>query len=601
MRRPQLKRWVNATRDEGLLFFAQRLEECLFDYTLDSYKARALNTRTRLREMQVALVQIRRRRLHSDAIQPMCLELAESVARDAAAQQLLGAYAVIYRDKRTWEKLEWRIAQAHIDQALTLIDQRYEQTIVSFLRKHLPGLERKEDLHNLISDLVVEWIEKGFAPSYIFFRTRRFFFRLEGPPVDGMISFDRFIEYFNVDKSAWRVLLTASPAFKRLNEVVDDEFFEVFNDPRDFEPHSKEEEEYLSDGQGQDGAVILFPTVRARDARAAMEDAFDALHLVSSISQLHIHRYPFDWRKEAVVTGEAGFPPLRLGEPKRPIEKHPEGSLWQLPDRFRNTFGAFTPTDLEPAAIDRVYTALRHHSFAVQAQTREGQLINLWTAFECLLPLSLDDTRIAKAVAIGAPLLSKDYPLKLIEDIHLSFRRCLRREYQEILDAIPHEGPARERCALLLATQEHEAGYDELRRLCEFHPLLRARAAWLHFRLQRADRVSALIDAHERRVAWHLHRIYRSRNLLVHAGQTVPYLSTLVENIHAYVDRILLLLQEVYSRSPRPQSFEAALRSLQFDHEVHRRSLREHGAQRATEENWKQILLSPNPVAREAY
>ena len=43
MQPPYLKKWKFSEKLVGLLFFAQSLNELLFDYSLDSYKAPALN------------------------------------------------------------------------------------------------------------------------------------------------------------------------------------------------------------------------------------------------------------------------------------------------------------------------------------------------------------------------------------------------------------------------------------------------------------------------------------------------------------------------------------------------------------------------------
>ena len=43
MRYRATNKWPDLSGMEGLLYFAQRAEELLFDYTLDSYKPTALN------------------------------------------------------------------------------------------------------------------------------------------------------------------------------------------------------------------------------------------------------------------------------------------------------------------------------------------------------------------------------------------------------------------------------------------------------------------------------------------------------------------------------------------------------------------------------
>ena len=44
MKQYDLRNWTISEETEGLLFFAQRMDEILFDYTVDSYKGRMLNS-----------------------------------------------------------------------------------------------------------------------------------------------------------------------------------------------------------------------------------------------------------------------------------------------------------------------------------------------------------------------------------------------------------------------------------------------------------------------------------------------------------------------------------------------------------------------------
>ena len=41
-----LSKWTDPVASEGLVFFAQLLEELLFDYSLDTYKPSAMNSST---------------------------------------------------------------------------------------------------------------------------------------------------------------------------------------------------------------------------------------------------------------------------------------------------------------------------------------------------------------------------------------------------------------------------------------------------------------------------------------------------------------------------------------------------------------------------
>lgn len=44
---------------------------------------------------------------------------------------------------------------------------------------------------------------------------------------------------------------------------------------------------------------------------------------------------------------------------------------------------------------------------------------------------------------------------------------------------------------------------------------------------------------HQKKLSWHIRRLYRTRNLIVHDSGTMYDIETLVENCHSYVDEFL--------------------------------------------------------------
>ena len=54
-----------------------------------------------------------------------------------------------------------------------------------------------------------------------------------------------------------------------------------------------------------------------------------------------------------------------------------------------------------------------------------------------------------------------------------------------------------------------------------------------------AEHIYDRLAAHSRRLRWHIMRIYRNRNLIIHEGENMQYLNALVDNLHFYVDMTL--------------------------------------------------------------
>jgi hypothetical protein len=90
-----------------------------------------------------------------------------------------------------------------------------------------------------------------------------------------------------------------------------------------------------------------------------------------------------------------------------------------------------------------------------------------------------------------------------------------------------------------LCKPENHADILELLELAGNHVLLRYRiySTWKNFHDPRV--LAKNLAESKERIGWHLKRIYRARNLLVHRGIEVPHLESLCDNLHYYVSLLL--------------------------------------------------------------
>jgi hypothetical protein len=84
-----LKNWSNPREQEGLVFFAQLLEELLFDYSLDTYKPSAMNTSTLCREALGLIRDIEDELIDEANLSHVVKEFIYNLKRDEVAKALL--------------------------------------------------------------------------------------------------------------------------------------------------------------------------------------------------------------------------------------------------------------------------------------------------------------------------------------------------------------------------------------------------------------------------------------------------------------------------------------------------------------------------------
>lgn len=89
MKFKSISQWTITPEVEGLLFFAQRFDELVWDFTLDTYKPMSLNAPFLCKEALVVIENIESDLIDSANLKPVLEELIWSVQNDPIAKALL--------------------------------------------------------------------------------------------------------------------------------------------------------------------------------------------------------------------------------------------------------------------------------------------------------------------------------------------------------------------------------------------------------------------------------------------------------------------------------------------------------------------------------
>ena len=73
------------------------------------------------------------------------------------------------------------------------------------------------------------------------------------------------------------------------------------------------------------------------------------------------------------------------------------------------------------------------------------------------------------------------------------------------------------------------------------------------------SQIWSLANRYAQRVKWHIYRLYRVRNAIVHSGESNPKIQALGEHLHIYDDRILSELLIKLSREKTLQTISDVL------------------------------------------
>lgn len=208
-----------------------------------------------------------------------------------------------------------------------------------------------------------------------------------------------------------------------------------------------------------------------------------------------------------------------------------------------------TSLDLSSSSIPTFGSVIDLHRMALESDVFENQLLNLWTAFETFVPTRKEKSRIQAITASIVPFLKLNYVHILLKDLARDLINWDNQTVSDIINKIPYARNYTlvEKVASVIVLPEHRHLRDELFEHLDRFILLRNRCHMLADSLKDSKSIRKLIRNHGLKVSWQVHRIYRTRNMIVHKSSMPPYTSILIENAHTYLDTLLSQLMELAS------------------------------------------------------
>ena len=185
-------------------------------------------------------------------------------------------------------------------------------------------------------------------------------------------------------------------------------------------------------------------------------------------------------------------------------------------------------------------SALEQHSIALASSDAMAGLVGMWTALECLVGGSGTDSAIDRIVRWVPPTVAARRVDKITRYLavccHYFYRTMSVRPSALFARSSPYWMSVRDVCEAITGKE----GNNLIQQLLEdvaSHPLLRFRVYESWKNMHEPKTVQRQLEVSRRRLAWHLERIYRARNMAVHMGVSPPYLSALIDHVQYYFSR----------------------------------------------------------------
>jgi len=595
LKAPNLKKWSLSPQIEGLLFFAQLVDELLFDYTIDTYKIPAMNIKLLAHELYNSLIEHEANTIRYGALEPIVKELRDRLNKDPVVKEILKEYFEEFIKSLIVTQNTVSELKTSILFLINKISDKYLKQVEQLLKKEIVNKpESKERITRLTRIYLVELLDLGYSSEYIYFESERFFFSGNLPEkIDNVGLIDTYFNIFSGDKRKYNVIFRGNKSYssikkyaKKMDIEVHTEkpFLKFFNKSENVREYLKQDENYP--------LYLIVKNIESVDAIKARELSDDKLSIVDSLAKYHVHRTNFARRGPVLSysTDEKDFSIVKAPTP--PTLKRPDRSSDKLSELIDETVAAILSEKLDEESLTRLLRALKQHYTGLISTTKESQLLGLWSALEVLFPPKFQGYDRIKQISDSiVPFICSKYAAKLSADLFNSIKNSGDVKVIKLMEKVPEGDNNIEKCLALLAIRSNEKIKDEIRSNLTWNPNLRNRIFYLSKKLTNGGDFLKTLKAHIERVSWQIRRVYRTRNIIIHTGKTVPYLNVLLENLHSYLDRVLdVLIEEIY-RSPHKTSIDQCALEIQLELDAHLRKLESYKKSECTSENYKLILF----------
>ena len=548
MKQGNLEKWSDCISCENLLFFSELVNELLFDYSIPSNRVATLNTHFLCIDAMSAINAIENNGVPEGTLKPIVEELFTALKVDPVFESVdntpLNFFVKSekngFRIVNNIGELNYQELKIAVTSIYTLYfnDNKYYNDLKEQVIKIIKGNDNSQQLNlfRLTKSLLTEIINIGYSHQYIYYVMDNHFWNSKSS-VDSPDQIELFFDEFPMQRKKFDVyfLVDNNKIYQYVKYIDRIKMY----DELEAKCNSHKEKQFLQKRKNQSYIAV---SVDAYDYYTAAADARNMLSLDISIYRLYNHEYRYNINtvKCGVYEGSVFY---RVSSPKSAVSHKKMPSSKQIKENMAISEKAIE-TALKKSFFDLPFTlikAVEFHSHSLDSISKENQLLDFWAIFESVLNISSKHTtdRIQQVCMYLVPILKRKYIFSLFEQLAADIKAYSDNDYKSIIgDAKKSKDIVQKMCEFILL-EENIQKKNEFITNCKNYPLLKERIVYYSDTLNSPKSIYSFVEKHANRVQWQIMRIYRNRNLIIHNGESMPYLNLLIENLHSYVDEFI--------------------------------------------------------------
>ena len=571
-----LKNWIYTNDLEGLLFFAQRLNEALFDFSPDRYKAPTLFTISSCLELLRTASSVKNGVFPLKTLETVFEEFKSIYNKDIIAQELVGVDAKNYFLEITESNLEKFITGIEL-LIMKMPPREYLNLLKEKLKEAIVSCKRKREIEDYSLKYISILTHLGYTRDFLYRKTCDFFFKKN--MINNVNNIDEFYSLFDLKVKRYNIYLKISRLFRPLEEMC-----------KGFKISIVEDEELSSKLKltPQDEILIKVEQIELYDPYGAQIYVDRLLNKINNLFTFYYHKQRLSWSAEAVVkemdSKDEGFHiKKRVTSMQKGIDYYPQAAAKLLGKMLMEI-------NLKKDSFFRINRGIDFHGTSIENNIPENQLIQNWIALETLIINNNEDSKINLILKGLIPVLNYLYIKQLFSNLSSDIQRLRDAKVDEIVNKVPEGESYIDKVVALCVLKSNLSIAQELLKVLSASPLLRYRIYDLNLSLSNSDCIYKYLKEHEKRVEWHIRRIYRTRNLITHSGKVPKFIESLVESSHSYLDKFINIMITLSAEEKQIYTIQQGIQEIQIRNRIHTNYLKNNPNTECDSSNFKLLL-----------
>lgn len=536
---------------KGFLMFIQTMEELLFYYSYESYKLPALNSHFLCLDILSTEYNIERKAIAEGNFIPLAEEFEEMVEKDIFFIEK-SDYAKVLLQKRDKHgkvvdfkgldskaklKRYTQIANSLSDQ-FSLENNSYLSYIIEKLVKNI--FTEEYDLNNsrnilmLSRQLATELVNSGYSIEYIYNKVKEVYSNNDKQTVEVTEElFNDFVSNFSFETNIYKVVFGINSAAASFLKHFDKITVVKVTEETQKEFRLRHRNDYLVEVK-----------LEELDEYSAADTATEILGTLIGIHRISQHRKPVNISKYVKV--------YLLEKDDEELHLFSEFRKTNVLQRVRNEskIDALSYDEQLQNIVKKPTSFIKAiilHNNAIDNNVKMNQLLDLWTAVEVLVDFKQgEEDKINVICSCMTRILCREYLYRQVEQLYKDIV-AVQSEIALQIEELEGDESKIYKFAKILSVREYNDVQKEIYEKLEEYPLLQSRMDHLANNIfKNSKTVFEELERHKNKVRWQIMRIYRNRNMIVHDGEYMPYLSIILGNLHYYVDCMMNTLMEYF-------------------------------------------------------